>query len=88
MAGPGGVFHWHFIPGNYKEVPKKGEHAAMQDSARGIHIDCSFSFVVSGDSGIVCHAVMSCYDLFMMYIYLRLFVSADRWLDVSLGLDW
>jgi len=35
MAGPGGIFHGHFL-GNqiYKEVPKKGEHAAMQGSAR------------------------------------------------------
>jgi hypothetical protein len=60
MAGPGGVFYGHFL-GNqiYKEVPKKGEHAAMQGSARqDTHL--IFSFVILGlASDFVCHAVMS-----------------------------
>jgi hypothetical protein len=60
MAGPGGVFHGHFL-GNqiYKEVPKKGEHAAMQGSARQDTL-LVFSFVIRGPtSDFVCHAVMS-----------------------------
>lgn len=44
---------------SYKEVPKKGEHAAMQGSARQDTL-LVFSFVTRGPtSDFVCHAVMS-----------------------------
>jgi hypothetical protein len=59
MAGPAGIFCEHFRP-NIKKVPKKGEHAAMQDSARQ---DTLFSLVIRTVSDFVCHAVMSYYDL-------------------------
>lgn len=69
MAGPGGVFHGHFLGNQIYKVPKKGEHAAMQGSARQDTI-LVFSFCHSGTNfrfrlsrGYVC------YGLFMIYTH-------------------
>jgi hypothetical protein len=60
MAGPGGIFASIFWLSNYKESTQRGEHAAMQDSARqGI----LFSFFIRMHLGFVCLADMPCYDL-------------------------
>jgi len=81
MAGSGGVFHGHFL-GNqiYKEVPKKGEHAAMQGSARQDTF-LVFSFVIRIQLPLRLSRGHIYYGLFM--IYTHDFISANGWLDVS-----
>lgn len=102
----GGYFASIFRPPNFffsglKKVPKKGKHAAMQDSARGIH----FFFYRLHISIFVRHFRLSSavfgsiytypweervsYDICYGTMSTISLTTADRWLDVSFvfGLD-